>query len=191
MKKTIIIIVLALLALFLLAASWVISSRNSLINQDEAVNLQWSEIDTQLQRRSDLIPNLVNTVKGYAAHESEIFTAVADARSKLIGASTPAEKAGAETAVSSALSRLLAIAENYPQLKADSSFVRLQDELAGTENRIAVARGRYNGAVKNFNAAIRMFPGSLFAPGLGFSPAEYYEPPAGRAALEQAPEVSF
>ncbi|NMA42896.1 MAG: LemA family protein [Oligosphaeraceae bacterium] len=191
MKKFITFTLLAILIFVFFFASWIISSRNSLISRDESVNLQWSEIDTQLQRRADLIPNLVNTVKGYAAHESEIFSAVADARSRLIGASTPAEKAQAESEVNSSLARLLVIAENYPQLKADSSFIRLQDELAGTENRIAVARGRYNTAVKEFNTAIRIFPGSLFAAGLGFKPAEYYEPPAGRAAVEQAPTVSF
>ncbi|MFA6929914.1 MAG: LemA family protein [Lentisphaeria bacterium] len=191
MKKTILLVAAGIVVFLLLVVGWVISCRNNLIMKEEFVREQWSQIDTQLQRRADLIPNLVNTVKGYAAHENEIFTEVADARSRLLGASGPEGKAAAEGAVTSALGRLLAIAENYPQLKADSTFLRLQDELAGTENRIGVARGRYNQAVRDFNTAIRVFPGSLFASGMGLSAAQYFEPPAGRAAVETVPAVHF
>ncbi len=178
-------------AIILFTVLAAISIRNGLIGKDETVKEQWSQIDTQLQRRADLIPNLVSTVKGYAKHEEKIFTDVAEARSKLLGAGGPATKAEASAQLNSALGRLLAIAENYPQLKASENFIRLQDELAGTENRIAVARTRYNTAVRDFNASIRQFPGSLFAPGLELKRAEFFEPPAGRAAVEKAPQVQF
>ncbi len=167
-----------------------ISVRNGLIANNEEVSESWAQIDTQLQRRGDLIPNLVKTVKGYAKHESKVFENISKARSMLLAAKGPAQKAKADAMVNGALGRLLAIAENYPNLKADTSFIRLQDELAGTENRIAVARRRYNIAVKQFNVSIRKFPGSLFAPGLGFKKAEYYEPP-NKAALQKPPEVNF
>jgi LemA protein len=183
-------ILAVVVGLLLLGGCAAISVRNGLITKDETVKEQWSQIDNQLLRRADLIPNLVNTVKGYASHEKEIFTAVADARSALIGAKGPAAKAEAAGAMSSALGRLLAISERYPDLKANQSFIRLQDELAGTENRIGVARGRYNAAVKDFNASIRRFPGSLFAPGLGLELAEYFEVPEGRD-VSAPPEVKF
>lgn len=188
--KPFVVILLVALGLLLLGGCAAIGVRNGLITKDEAVKEQWSQVDTQLVRRADLIPNLVNTVKGYAAHESEIFTSVAEARSALIGASGPAAKAEAAGAMNSALGRLLAISERYPDLKADRSFVRLQDELAGTENRIAVARGRYNTTVREYNASIRRFPGSLFAPGLGLERAEYFEVPEGRQVADP-PEVQF
>lgn len=168
-----------------------ISIRNGLVEKDEAVKAQWSEIDTQLQRRLDLIPNLVNTVKGYAKHEEGIFKEVANARSKLIGAGSASAKAAAGAELDSALSRLLAISENYPQLKANENFVRLQDELAGTENRISVARTRYNATVKAFNASIRQFPGTYFASGLGLKAADYFQPPAGSKAVQTPPTVNF
>lgn len=166
-------------------------SYNGLIQKDETVKQTWSDIDAQLQRRADLIPNLVNTVKGYAAHEEKIFTAVAQARENLVKAATPADKASADAELNAAVGRLLAIAESYPELKAADAFVRLQDELAGTENRITVARTRYNEAVKIYNAAIRGVPGVFFAKNLELEPAAFYEVPAGRAAVEQVPEVSF
>ncbi len=181
----------AIVALILITVIAAISIRNGLIDRDENVRKGWSQIDAQLQRRADLIPNLVGTVKGYAAHEEKIFTEVADARSRLLAAQGPAAKAEASGALQGALGRLLAIAENYPQLKASENFIRLQDELAGTENRIAVARTRYNDLVKDFNAAIRKFPGSLFAPGLDFKAAEYFQPPAGHEAVAKVPEVKF
>lgn len=186
MKKFIIGIVVVAVVLGLAY----LSTRNGLIGRNESVKEAWSQIDTQLQRRGDLIPNLVATVKGYAAHESRIFTEVADARGRLLAAQGPVEKATASGELTGALGRLMAIAENYPVLKADQNFIRLQDELAGTENRIAVARTRYNQSVKDYNAAIRKLPGSLFASGLGLTTAEYYQPPAG-AAPATPPAVSF
>lgn len=180
-----------IVAVILIAVFTTVSIRNGLIERDESVKAAWSQIDAQLQRRADLIPNLVSTVKGYAAHEDKIFTEVAQARSKLLAAQGPAAKAEAGAQVESALGRLLAIAESYPNLKANENFIRLQDELAGTENRIAVARIRYNDTARAFNAAIRKFPGSMFAPGLGLAPAEYFQPPEGSAALQKPPVVKF
>lgn len=189
--KPLLITLGVIVGVILVAVFTVISIRNGLIGRDESVKAAWSQIDAQLQRRADLIPNLVSTVKGYAAHEDKIFTEVAEARSKLLAAKGPAAKAEAGAQVESALGRLLAIAENYPNLKANESFIRLQDELAGTENRIAVARTRYNDTARAYNAAIRMFPGSLFAPGLGLGQAEYFQPPEGSAAVQKAPVVKF
>lgn len=164
------------------------SGYNGLVNAAENVDNKWSQIDNQLQRRADLIPNLVNTVKGYAAHEEQIFTQVAEARAKLAGARSPEEAAEANEAVRGSLDRLIAIAENYPQLKADANFRGLQDELAGTENRIATARKDYNDAVQAYNSRIRRFPAVFYARLLGFEPREYF-----RTAEEarNAPEVSF
>jgi LemA protein len=181
---------LVLVGIVVVVVIFVVMYRNGLIAKDEAVKANWSQIDTQLQRRADLIPNLVNTVKGYAAHEKEIFERIAEARSRLLNAQGPAAKAEASAEMNSWLGRLLAIAENYPNLKANETFIRLQDELAGTENRIAVARTRYNDGVRVFNAAIRGFPGSLFAPGLSLKLAEYYQPPEGKK-LQEPPKVQF
>ena len=182
-----------LIALVVIAAAvggFVVVQRNALIAKDETVREYWSHIDAQLVRRADLVPNLVNTVKGYAAHEQGIFTHVADARAQLLSAQGPAAKAAASAELNGWIGRLLAIAENYPNLKASENFTRLQDELAGTENRIAVARTRYNEVVKSFNASVRGFPGSLFAPGLGLKPAEYFQPPEGKN-LQEPPKVQF
>jgi len=186
--------VLAIVVLF--AGCYIIGQRNALIALDEDVNAAWSNIDADLQRRNDLIPNLVSTVKGYAAHEEGVFTGIADARSKLAGATTMQEKAEADAALTAGLGRLLAIAENYPELKANENFLRLQDELAGTENRIKVARKRYNDDVKTFNRSIRQFPGSLFAGnmpfiGLDLKQRDYFEPPQGHDAVVVAPKVEF
>ncbi len=189
--KKVLWIIGAVAALIVIGVIFTISVKNGLIRQDEAVNENWAQIDTQLQRRADLIPNLVSTVKGYAAHEKEVLSAVADARSSLLSAKGPADKAGASAQMTSALGRLLAIAEKYPDLKANTTFQRLMDELAGTENRIAVARTRYNDAVKSYNQAIRQFPGSLFAAGMGLEKREYFNPPAGQGAVEKVPEVKF
>lgn len=189
--KSLLVTLGIIVAVILIAVFAAISIRNGLIARDESVKAAWSQIDAQLQRRSDLIPNLVSTVKGYAAHEDKIFTEIADARSKLLAAQGPAAKAEAGAQVESALGRLLAIAENYPNLKANENFIRLQDELAGTENRIAVARTRYNDTARGFNAAIRQFPGSMFVPGLGLTQAEYFQPPEGSAAIQKPPVVKF
>ena len=184
-------VVVGVLLLIGIGALWMVSTKNALIAADEEVNDQWAQIDTQLQRRVDLIPNLVSTVKGYAAHEEKIFTEIAEARSRLMSAQGPEEKASASAEVTSSLGRLLAVAENYPTLKANESFIRLQDELAGTENRIAVARGRYNTAVKEYNRKIRQFPGSMFASEMGLEKREYFEPPQGHEAVAQPPKVEF
>ena len=184
-------IIAAIVVLALFAGCWYIGQKNSLIAFDEEVNKAWSDIDTDLQRRNDLIPNLVSTVKGYAAHEEGVFTGIADARSKLAGATTLADKAEADAALTAGLGRLLAIAENYPELKANENFIRLQDELAGTENRIKVARKRYNDSVKIYNTRIRQFPGSMFAGELGLAPRDYFEPPKGHDAVVNAPKVEF
>lgn len=190
-NKTVFAVIGIIVAVVLITVIAVISIRNGLIGRDENVKAAWSQIDTQLQRRADLIPNLVSTVKGYAKHEEKIFTEVSDARSRLLGAQGPEAKAEAGAQLNGALGRLLAIAENYPDLKANQNFIRLQDELAGTENRISVARTRYNDTARDFNAAIRKFPGSLFAPGLGLTAAEYFQPPEGSAAVQKAPKVEF
>ena len=164
----------------------IISFRNGLINKEETIDQQWAEVENQLQRRYDLIPNLVSTVKGYVKHEESIFKAVSEARSAMFSAQGVNGKAEAEANLNGALSRLMAVAENYPDLKANTSFIRLSDELAGTENRIAVARKRYNDSVKSFNSSIRQFPGSMF----GFEKKEYFNPPA-RGKMEEAPKVEF
>ncbi|MDD3885621.1 MAG: LemA family protein [Victivallaceae bacterium] len=189
--KNFMIFGLVVAAIIIGVALFYFSVRNGLIGRHEQVAVDWSQIDTQLQRRADLIPNLVATVKGYSSHEKEIFTSVAAARSKLIAANGPAAKAAAGAELDGAIGRLLAIAENYPQLKASDNFIRLQDELAGTENRISVARTRYNNSVRDFNMAIKQFPGSLFVVGLGYSSAEYFQPPAGRTSVALPPEVKF
>ena len=161
---------------------------NTMQTQDEAANAAWSEVLNQYQRRADLIPNLVNTVKGYAAHESDVFKAVSDARAKLGGAKTVAETSQANGELSSALSRLLMIAENYPDLKANTNFLQLQDELAGTENRIAVARMDYNGAVQGFNAKIKSFPTVLYAGMFGFDARDYFK---ADESAKTVPQVQF
>ena len=188
--------IFALVIIVLLGGCYVIGQRNALIALDEDVNEAWSNIDADLQRRNDLIPNLVSTVKGYASHEESVFTGIADARSKLAGATSMKEKAEADAALTAGLGRLLAIAENYPELKANEGFLRLQDELAGTENRIKVTRKRYNEDVKKFNRTIRQFPGSLFAGnlpvvGLNLEQRDYFEPPQGHDAVVNAPKVEF
>lgn len=164
------------------------SGYNNLVTLSETVDSSWSQVENQLQRRADLIPNLVNTVKGYAEHESEVFTDVADARSRLIGAGSVGEAAEADAALSSALSRLLAISESYPQLKADANFRALQDELAGTENRITTARMDYNNEVQAYNTKIKHFPTNLYARMLGFDEREYFK---ADASAHEVPTVDF
>ena len=161
---------------------------NTMVREREAIDAAWAQVENQLLRRNDLIPNLVETTKGYASHEKEIFTAVSDARSRLIGAKTRDQQINASNQLSGALSRLLAIAEAYPQLKADAQFGRLSDELAGTENRIATERRRYNEAVRTYNTTVKSFPTTLFAGCFGFEQAEYFEIPKEAMAT---PKVSF
>jgi len=180
-----IIVIIALLVVIVLP---VIKTYNSLVELSEEVETALSQIDNQLQRRNDLIPNFVETVKGYAAHEEEIFTSIADARSRLIGAGSMEERAEASEQLSGALNRLIALAESYPELKANENFKQLSDELAGTENRIALARMDYNNAARNYNTAIRRFPTVLVAKIFGFERYEYFE---ASENVKQAPEVKF
>ncbi|HVN84319.1 MAG TPA: LemA family protein [Candidatus Binatia bacterium] len=161
---------------------------NSMVTLKEQIDAAWAQVENQLQRRNDLIPNLVEVTKGYAAHEKEVFEHIADARSKLIGAGTRAEKIDAAENLGSALSRLLMIAEQYPQLKADAQFARLSDELAGTENRIATERRRYNEAVREYNTFIKKLPQTAYAHWFGFQEEKYFE--ASKEA-QQVPKVAF
>ncbi len=191
--KKVWIIVLGIAAAFILLAlitfGKFISIRNDLVVQRTAIDGQWANVDVVLQRRADLIPNLVNTVKGFATHETEVFTAIANARAALGGARTPAEKIQANDQLSGALSRLLVIAENYPQLRSNENFLRLQDELAGTENRISVERRKYNETVQHYNASLLIFPNNIVASMSGFQPNNAYfktEPGA-----QNAPKVQF
>ena len=179
------IIILVIVVVLVVA---VIGLYNNLVKLRNMVDNAWAQIDVQLQRRLDLIPNLVETVKGYAAHESDVFKAVSDARAKLGGAKTVAETSQANGELSSALSRLLMIAENYPDLKANTNFLQLQDELAGTENRIAVARMDYNGAVQGFNAKIKSFPTVLYAGMFGFDARDYFK---ADESAKTVPQVQF
>ncbi len=161
---------------------------NNLVVLDEAVNAAWAQVENQLQRRFDLIPNLVNTVKGYAEHEKEVLTAVTNARSRVGSAESIPDKIDANRQLTSALGRLLVVMENYPNLKADQSFLALQSQLEGTENRISVERRRYNEATRAYNTAIRRFPSSIFANILGFQRKPFFEAAEG---ADKAPEVKF
>jgi LemA protein len=185
-RSTMIGLVVGALVLILIFSS--VGSYNRLVSAETAVDNQFAQIDVDLERRDALIPNLVNTVKGYAAHEKEVFQAIADARSRLAGAGTAAEKADANSEMEGALSRLLVVVENYPNLKADTQFTRLMDELAGTENRISVARRDYNNSVTSYNTKIRRFPASIYASMFGFEKKELFKAAPGS---ETAPEVNF
>lgn len=163
-------------------------SYNRLVGMRESVDAAWAQVENQLQRRNDLIPNLVQVTKGYAEHEKGIFEAVADARSRLLGAGSRDDKIDAANALQGALGRLLAIAERYPDLKANTQFAKLSDELAGTENRIAVERMRFNDAVRAYNTSQKTFPTVIWAGWLGFSPQKYFEAPP---EATQVPKVDF
>ncbi len=175
-------------ALVLIVVFSAVGSYNRLVSSETAVDNKAAQIDTQLQRREDVIPNLVSTVKGYAAHEKEVFKAIADARSKLSGAGSTAEKAEANSQLEGALNRLLVIVENYPNLKADAQFTRLMDELSGSENRIAVARQDYNNSVTVYNTRIRKFPAAIYASVFGFEKKDFFQATEG---AETVPEVQF
>jgi LemA protein len=181
-------ILVVLLLLGLILGGSACGTYNSLTTKNNAVKTAFSNVDTQLQRRADLIPNLVNTVKGYAKHEEQVFSDIAEARSRLLSAQTPADKFAANDQVSSALGRLLAISENYPNLKADQNFLKLQDELSGTENRIQVARRDYNQVVLDFNNSRDTFPTVIFANLFGFPRAEEFKAAEGS---RDAPKVQF
>jgi LemA protein len=188
MKIAAIIAVVILILAFLLGGAY-FGRRNQMVVKREAVSASWAQVDVVLQRRADLIPNLVETVKGFAQHEEKVFGDIAAARAALIGAKTPSDKIAANGALDSALSRLLVVVENYPQLKSNENFLRLQDELAGTENRIAVERRRYNEVVQDYNTYIALFPNSLVASVSGFARNDaYFKTDEG---ARTAPKVNF
>ena len=187
-QKTLLIVVGILVLIVLVPFLYLKGTYNSLVTLDEGVKASWAQVENQLQRRYDLIPNYVETVKGYAAHEKELFVKVTEARSRVTGAGTIGNKIKANNELSSALSRLLVVVERYPELKANTNFIRLQDELAGTENRIAVERRRYNETVKVYNIKIRRFPTNMIAGMFGFEKATFFEVPKER---QEAPKVKF
>ena len=182
MKKSS-IVVLVLIAIIIIVIAMFVSSYNGIIAKSEEVDNKFATIDTQLQRRGELIPNLVNTVKGYAKQEQDVINSVTEARTKLAGATTVSDKAKADEELTGALNRLMVVVENYPDLKSSQNFIQLSDELAGTENRIATARRDYNEAVKEYNLKIKRFPTNIIAGMFGYSKRDYFE------ASEQSKEV--
>lgn len=191
MKKTGLIILGVIAILFVMLISTFIGTFNNLQTMDENINAKWAQVENQLKRRNDLIPNLVSTVKGYASHEKEVFSNIAEARSKLGGAINKDNMKDIQQSnneLNSALSRLLLVVERYPELKADKQFINLQDELAGTENRISVARMDYNQSVQTLNSRIRLFPTSIVANIIGIKARDYFEVDE---AEKKVPEVKF
>ena len=188
MKIMLAVVGLLLLIALIIGGSYV-SSRNEMVRKNEAIKQAWSQVDVVLQRRADLIPNLVATVKGYAQQEQKVFGDIANARAGLLNARTPADKIAANGQLDGALGRLLAIVENYPDLKSNQNFLALQDELAGTENRIAVERRRYNETIQDYNTFIGVFPNNIFAGWAGFQRNNDYF--AATEASRQAPKVNF
>lgn len=186
MKKSVTLFVV--LGLLVIVGGWLWNGYNTLVTLDETANQAWAQVENQLQRRFDLVPNLVQTVKGYANHEQEVFGRIADARSRYAGAATTKDKIAAAGEFESAIARLLVVVENYPNLKADAQFTRLQDELSGTENRIAVERMRYNDTIKSYNLVLRRIPYALYAKMFGFDNRPYFEATKGS---ETAPKVDF
>ena len=184
---TIVLVVVAVIALVF--GGMYVSSRNVMVTKNETVKSAWAQVDVVLQRRADLIPNLVETVKGFAAQEQTVFHDIASARSALLGAKTPADKIAANGQLDGALGRLLLIVENYPQLKSNENFLRLQDELAGTENRIAVERKRYNDALQDYNTYVGLFPNNIFARWAGFQRNNAYF--TASESSREAPKVQF
>ena len=191
--KVALIVLGALLAFFifivLVAGGMYVGRRNAMVTKNEAIKAAWAQVDNVLERRADLIPNLVETVKGFAAHEESVLGEIAAARAAMMGAKTPAERIAANGQLDSALGRLMVVVENYPQLKSNENFLRLQDELAGTENRIAVERRRYNEAIQDYNTYIGLFPNSLFAGWAGVKRNEDYF--KASEAARQVPKVEF
>ena len=189
MKRSGLLVALAVLAILVLGVGGcLVGNYNRLVTAKESVDQKWAQVNNQLQRRNDLIPNLVETVKGYASHEEGVFKEIAESRAKLAGATTPAEQIAAANQQTAALGRLLVIVENYPNLKANEQFNRLSDELAGTENRISVERMRYNERVQEYNTSRRQFPGVLTAKLFAFKDYPLFEaPPEAR----QVPKVTF
>lgn len=188
MKKVLIGLGIIVAAIIIIAGP-IISIYNSIVSKNETITAKWAQVENQLQRRNDLIPNLVETVKGYAAHEKSVFEDVTNARSQWGKANTVGEKVKAASQIDAALARLLLVVENYPNLKADQTFLRLMDELSGTENRIAVERMRYNEAVMDYNITVRKFPGNIIAGMFGYKPAtEYFK---AEEKAKAAPKVDF
>ena len=183
------VVVGVLVLIVLMVFGQYVGVRNSLVAKNESVKTAWSQVDIVLQRRADLIPNLVETVKGYAQQEQTVFGDIAKARAALLSAGTPSDKIAANGQLDGALGRLLLIVENYPQLKSNENFLRLQDELAGTENRIAVERQRYNNTLKDYNTYVQQFPNSIFAGWAGFKPNDAYF--AASEASRANPKVNF
>ena len=188
MNKNLLIVLGVIVALVLLVGGWVMSGYNRVVTMDENVKTAWAQVDNQLKRRFDLIPNLVETVKGYATHEKEVFEHLADARTKYFQAPDVKGKIEASGDFERALSRLLVLQETYPQLKANESFLKMMDSLEGTENRLSVERKRYNDTVRTLNTYIRTVYGRFFASLAGVSKAEYYQVPEAEKA---APKVKF
>src|ERR1035437_1954862 len=187
MKALVVLVVIGLIVLSLFGMY--IGTKNTLVQKNEAVKNQWAQVDVALQRRADLIPNLVETVKGIAQQEQKVFGDIAAARSRLLSAGTPQDKIAANRQLAGALGRLLVVVENYPQLRSNENFLRLQDELAGTENRISVERRRYNDMLQDYNSYIGQFPASLFAASAGFKRNDaYFQASEGS---RQAPKVQF
>ena len=178
-----------LVILALLVGGYYVSTRNQIVTKNETIKSDWAQVDVVLQRRADLIPNLVETVKGYAQQEQTVFGDIAKARSALLSAGTPQDKIAANQQLDGALGRLLLVVENYPQLKSNENFLRLQDELAGTENRIAVERKRYNDTLQDYNTYVQQFPNNIFAGWAGFKPNPAYF--AATEESRQVPKVNF
>lgn len=188
MKKWQIVVIVLIIIVAIIIGGYV-SIRNNMVRKQQEVKADWSQVDVVIQRRADLIPNLVNTVKGYATHEEAVFADVDRARAALLGAGTPAGRIQANGQLDGALGRLLAVVENYPQLKANQNFLELQDQLEGTENRIAVERRRYNLAVQDYNTYLGLFPNNLVAGVSGFAPDNDYFKASTYA--QQVPKVDF
>jgi LemA protein len=183
------VVAVVIIIILLIGVGMYFSVKNTLVQKNEAVKSTWSQVDVVLQRRADLIPNLVETVKGIAKQEQTVFGEIAQARSQLLSATAPQDKIAANQRLDGALGRLLALAENYPQLRSNENFLRLQDELAGTENRIAVERKRYNDTLQDYNTYVQQFPASLFASSMGFKPNNaYFTATEGSRAV---PKVDF
>lgn len=180
---------IAIVVIVIVAIGALITTYNGIVFKHETISANWAQVENQLQRRNDLIPNLVNSVKGYAAHEKTLFEDITNARSQWAKAGSVDDKVKAASTMDSALSRLLLVVENYPNLKADQTFLKLMDELSGTENRIAVERMRYNGAVRDYNIAVRTFPGNIVAGIFGYKTAtEYFK---AEEEAKAVPEVKF
>jgi len=187
-KRNLLIVAGVIVLILLMFYSGIKGTYNSFVTLDEGVKASWAQVENQLQRRYDLIPNLVETVKGFAAQEKEVFIGVTEARAKVGGAKNIPDKIAANNQLTGALSRLLVTVERYPDIKSNQNFIRLQDELAGTENRIAVERRRYNETVRGYNVKIRTFPSNILAGMFGFTKAAFFEVPKSAQA---APKVKF